>query len=87
MYIEKRYLRKIAKVFQELSLPLRLLDADGVCIVPEEKPPAGASVTTANVSAAVMAAAPRNDKIRFFSMVLPLLFCFFLIDTQVVDQR
>ena len=38
MYIEKRYLRKIAKVFQELSLPLRLLDADGVCIVPEDGP-------------------------------------------------
>ena len=38
MYIEKRYLRKIAKVFQELSLPLRLLDADGACIVPEDGP-------------------------------------------------
>lgn len=46
MYIEKRYLRKIAKVFQELSLPLRLLDADGACIVPEDGPGIAVSAST-----------------------------------------
>ncbi|MDD3337069.1 MAG: helix-turn-helix domain-containing protein [Eubacteriales bacterium] len=36
MYIEKRYIRRIAKVFEELSAPVRLLDAAGACVVPEE---------------------------------------------------
>ena len=36
MYIEKRYIKKIAKVFEELSVSVRLLDAGGACIVPEE---------------------------------------------------
>ena len=35
MYIEKRYIRKITKVFESLSIPLRLVDASGQCIVPE----------------------------------------------------
>lgn len=34
MYIEKRYLRKIEKVFETVSLPLRLVDAQGICLVP-----------------------------------------------------
>ena len=35
MYIEKRHIRKITKVFESLSIPLRLVDASGQCIVPE----------------------------------------------------
>lgn len=34
MYIEKRYIQKIEKVFEMLSLPLHLLDAQGQCLVP-----------------------------------------------------
>ncbi|MCI5955873.1 MAG: helix-turn-helix domain-containing protein [Clostridiales bacterium] len=40
MYIEKRYIKKIAKVFETLSVPIRLLDAQGVCLVPEDGPAA-----------------------------------------------
>ncbi|MDD3334686.1 MAG: helix-turn-helix domain-containing protein [Eubacteriales bacterium] len=36
MYIEKRYIRKIAKVFEELHVPIRLLDSVGACVVPED---------------------------------------------------
>lgn len=36
MYIEKRYIKKIAKVFEGLSIPLRLVDAAGMCLVPED---------------------------------------------------
>lgn len=36
MYIEKRYIKKIAKVFETLTIPLRLIDASGACLVPEE---------------------------------------------------
>lgn len=36
MYIEKRYVKKIAKVFETLSIPLRLTDSTGTCIVPED---------------------------------------------------
>ncbi len=36
MYIEKRYIKKIAKVFETLTIPLRLLDASGACLVPED---------------------------------------------------
>lgn len=39
MYIEKRYIKKIAKVFETLTIPLRLLDASGVCLVPEDGEP------------------------------------------------
>ena len=35
LYIEKRYIRKITKVFESLSIPLRLVDASGQCIAPE----------------------------------------------------
>lgn len=35
MFIEKRHIRKITKVFENLSIPLRLVDASGQCIVPE----------------------------------------------------
>ena len=31
MYIEKRYMKKIAKVFEALSISLRLVDATGAC--------------------------------------------------------
>ena len=34
MYIEKRYMQKIEKVFQMLSISLRLVDAQGQCLVP-----------------------------------------------------
>lgn len=36
MYIEKRYIQKIEKVFETLSLPVRLLDAQGQCLVRQE---------------------------------------------------
>ena len=36
MYIEKRYMQKIEKVFQMLSLSLRLVDAQGQCMVPAD---------------------------------------------------
>ena len=35
MYIEKRYIKRIEKIFEQLSLSIRLLDTQGVCIVPE----------------------------------------------------
>jgi len=35
VYIEKRYLQKIARVFEGLSLPVKLVDANGQCLVPE----------------------------------------------------
>ena len=35
MYIEKRYIQKISKVFDALSIPVRLLDAAGQCLVPD----------------------------------------------------
>ena len=35
MYIEKRYMKKIAKVFEALSISLRLVDATGACL-PQE---------------------------------------------------
>ena len=36
MYLEKRYIRKIAHAFQMLRIPLRLVDAEGNCLVPED---------------------------------------------------
>lgn len=36
MYIEKRYIKKIARVFETLTIPLRLVDAGGACLVPED---------------------------------------------------
>ena len=38
MMIEKRYLHRIEKVFDMLSVPLRLLDAQGQCLVPSGGP-------------------------------------------------
>jgi len=35
VYIEKRYIKRIEKIFEQLSSPLRLLDAQGLCIAPE----------------------------------------------------
>ena len=35
MYIEKRYIHKIARVFEGLSLSVRLVDAQGQCLAPE----------------------------------------------------
>lgn len=40
MYIEKRYVKKITHVFESLSIPVRLLDATGACVVPEDGEPA-----------------------------------------------
>ncbi|MBR6570997.1 MAG: hypothetical protein IKK75_11155, partial [Clostridia bacterium] len=36
MYIEKRYIQKVARIFEGLSTSVKLLDADGGCLVPEE---------------------------------------------------
>ena len=38
MNIDKRYIKRIEKTFEQISLPLRLLDAQGACIVPEDAP-------------------------------------------------
>ena len=38
MYIEKRYIKRIAKVFEELSEAISLLDAEGNCLAPEDGP-------------------------------------------------
>ncbi|MCE5343414.1 MAG: helix-turn-helix domain-containing protein [Eubacteriales bacterium] len=35
MYIEKRYIKKIENIFEQLSAKVQLLDAQGVCIAPE----------------------------------------------------
>lgn len=35
VYIEKRYVKRIEKIFEQLSAGLRLLDAQGVCVAPE----------------------------------------------------
>ena len=39
MYIEKRYIKKIEKTFEQLTVPVRLLDSQGICIVPENGEP------------------------------------------------
>lgn len=41
MYIEKRYIKRIEKTFEQLSLAVQLLDAQGACLAPEN----GDSVT------------------------------------------
>ena len=48
MYFEKRYIHRIEKIFGELSVPMRLFDAQGTCLVPED----GAAV---DMPSAVMA--------------------------------
>ena len=40
LQMEKRYLRKIARIFGELSVPLRLYAKDGSCLLPEGDGPA-----------------------------------------------
>jgi carbohydrate diacid regulator len=35
MYIESRYIARIEKIFEQLSVSMRLLDAQGNCVVPE----------------------------------------------------
>ena len=40
MMIEKRHIQRIEKIFDMLSLPLRLLDAQGACLVPQGGAPA-----------------------------------------------
>ena len=35
MYIEKRYIKRIEKIFEQMSVAVRLLDSQGVCLVPE----------------------------------------------------
>ena len=35
MYIEKRYIKRIEKIFEQLSTPISLMDAQGICLVPE----------------------------------------------------
>ncbi len=35
MTIDKRYIKRIEKTFEQISLPLRLLDAQGACLAPE----------------------------------------------------
>ncbi len=35
MYIEKRHIRKITKLFESLSISIRLVDSSGQCIAPE----------------------------------------------------
>jgi len=46
MYIEKRYIQKIEKVFETLSAPLRLVDAQGQCLAPAEGGSIGLPVQT-----------------------------------------
>ena len=36
MYIEKRYIQKVARIFEGLTMSVRLLDAEGLCLVPED---------------------------------------------------
>ncbi len=36
MVFEKRYVKKIGRIFESLSVPMRLLDENGVCLVPED---------------------------------------------------
>ena len=51
MLFEKRYVKKIAKVFEGLSVPMKLLDATGNCLVPEEG--AAAELPTAVLAAGI----------------------------------
>ena len=37
MHIENRYLRKLQRLFSELSVPVRLMDEDGTCLLPLEE--------------------------------------------------
>ena len=39
MMIEKRHIHRIEKIFDMLTLPLRLLDAQGACLVPQNMEP------------------------------------------------
>ena len=36
MFIEKRYIKRIENIFAGLSVPIRLVDAQGYAVVPEE---------------------------------------------------
>lgn len=38
MYFEKHLVRRIGRAFESLTAPVRLLDAQGACIVPEDAP-------------------------------------------------
>lgn len=49
MYIEKRYIKKIETIFEQLSAPVRLVDAQGQCIAPED---GSAEILPAQVMAA-----------------------------------
>lgn len=60
MYIEKRYMKKIGKVFEALSIPLRLVDASGACLVPEDGEPA-------SLPAGVLAQELNHHAGRYFS--------------------
>ena len=37
LHIENRYLRKLQRLFSELSVPVRLMDEDGTCLLPLEE--------------------------------------------------
>ena len=63
MYIEKRYMKKIGKVFEALSIPLRLVDASGACLVPEDGEPA-------SLPAGVLAQGLNHHAGRYFFRVL-----------------
>ncbi len=36
MYIEKRYIKKIAAIFEDMDADIRLISCDGACIIPDE---------------------------------------------------
>ncbi len=36
MFIEKRYMKRIEAIFAGLSVPIRLIDTQGFCVIPEE---------------------------------------------------
>lgn len=63
MYIEKRYIKKIARVFEALSISLRLVDASGACLVPEDG-------ESAALPAGVLAQGLNHHAGRFFYRVL-----------------
>ena len=63
MYIEKRYIKKIARVFEALSISLRLVDASGACLVPEDG-------ESAALPAGVLAQGVNHHAGRFFYRVL-----------------
>ena len=70
MYIEKRYIKRIEKIFEQISVDVRLLDSQGYCMVPDN----GESVTLPSLTMAAGITHRTGDKLyRALDMNPPLI--------------